>query len=195
MVADMTKAEDIQRFVSKTAEHFGRLDIVVNNALGDLIGFMQPPMKVTMAQWDMAFGVQARAFLLVVRETASLMRDGGRIIAISYWPGSHGGGLLPYFAMGTNKAALEAMCRHPTRRATRYRPTREQTPRSTRASTAMRASRPMSAPISFPQRTRRRTCRTLPFRPTRATLAHARTTASARRASRTAIRRRVPAFQ
>src|SRR3970040_543886 len=34
MVADMTKAEDIQRFVNQTAEHYGRLDIIVNNAGG-----------------------------------------------------------------------------------------------------------------------------------------------------------------
>jgi NAD(P)-dependent dehydrogenase (short-subunit alcohol dehydrogenase family) len=41
-----------------------------------------------------------------------LTGDGGRIIAISYWPGSHLGGFQPYFAMGTNKAAMEAMCRY-----------------------------------------------------------------------------------
>ena len=31
---------------------------------------------------------------------------------MSYWPGSHAGGFQSYFAMGTNKAALEAMCRY-----------------------------------------------------------------------------------
>jgi NAD(P)-dependent dehydrogenase (short-subunit alcohol dehydrogenase family) len=36
MVADMTKAEDIQRFVNQTAAHYGRLDIIVNNAGGPL---------------------------------------------------------------------------------------------------------------------------------------------------------------
>jgi 3-oxoacyl-[acyl-carrier protein] reductase len=34
IVADMTKAEDIQRFVNQIAEHYGRLDIIVNNAGG-----------------------------------------------------------------------------------------------------------------------------------------------------------------
>ena len=34
MVADMTKVNDIKKFVSKSAEHFGRLDIIVNNAGG-----------------------------------------------------------------------------------------------------------------------------------------------------------------
>ena len=31
-VADMSKREDIERFVNDTAAHFGRLDILVNNA-------------------------------------------------------------------------------------------------------------------------------------------------------------------
>ena len=49
MAADMIKAEDIQRFVSKTAEHFGRLDIVVNNAGGPPPGEF---MKFTDEDWD-----------------------------------------------------------------------------------------------------------------------------------------------
>jgi len=33
-------------------------------------------------------------------------------VAISFWPGSHVGGFQPYFSMGANKAAVEAMCRY-----------------------------------------------------------------------------------
>jgi NAD(P)-dependent dehydrogenase (short-subunit alcohol dehydrogenase family) len=47
----------------------------------------------------------------VVRELSPLLQDGGRIVALSFWPGSQLGGFQPYFAMGTNKAAIEAMCR------------------------------------------------------------------------------------
>jgi len=110
--ADVSKPEDIRRLACEVKKAFGALDIFVSNALGDLIGFMLPPMQMTLDRWDEAFGVQARAFLVGVQETSALMRDHGRIVAISYWPGSHGGGFLPYFAMGTNKAALEAMCRY-----------------------------------------------------------------------------------
>jgi NAD(P)-dependent dehydrogenase (short-subunit alcohol dehydrogenase family) len=109
--ADVSRAEEVSRMISRVREEFGALDIFVNNALGDLLGFLRPPMQVTLEQWDTAFQVQARAFFLGVRETVGLLRDRGRILAISYWPGSHAGGFLPYFAMGTNKAALEAMCR------------------------------------------------------------------------------------
>src|SRR5207247_11459747 len=52
MAADMTKADDIQRFVNKSAEHFGRLDIVVNNAGGPPPGEF---MKFTSVDWENVF--------------------------------------------------------------------------------------------------------------------------------------------
>ncbi|NOT60447.1 MAG: SDR family oxidoreductase [Acidobacteria bacterium] len=110
--ADVSQPDEIASMVSQVREKFGALDIFVNNALGNLLGFMSPPMQVTLEQWDEAFHSQARAFFVGVREVADLMRDDGRIVTISYWPGSHLGGFLPYFAMGSNKAALEAMCRY-----------------------------------------------------------------------------------
>jgi NAD(P)-dependent dehydrogenase (short-subunit alcohol dehydrogenase family) len=91
---------------------FGGLDIFVNNALGDLLSFLRPPLDCTLEQWDVAHQVQARAFFVGVREAAGMMSPGGRILAISYWPGSHSGGFQAYFAMGANKATLEAMCRY-----------------------------------------------------------------------------------
>jgi enoyl-[acyl-carrier protein] reductase III len=108
----VSKPNELNRMIERVRQQFGQLDIFVSNALGNLLGFMSPPFQVTIEQWDEAFQVQSRAFLLGVREVTGLMRDGGRIISISYWPGSHLGGFLPYFAMGTNKAALEAMCRY-----------------------------------------------------------------------------------
>jgi enoyl-[acyl-carrier protein] reductase III len=110
--SDVSRPEDLSNMISQLRDEFGVLDIFVNNALGNLIGFMSPPLQVSLEQWDEAFHVQSRAFLIGVQKAAPLMRDKGRIIAISYWPGSHAGGFLPYFAMGTNKAALEAMCRY-----------------------------------------------------------------------------------
>lgn len=110
--ADVSSPDGISGMVSETRAKFGMLDIFVSNALGNLLGFMSPPLQVTLDQWDEAHHVQSRAFLVGVQNVAGLMKDRGRIFAISYWPGSHAGGFLPYFAMGTNKAALEAMCRY-----------------------------------------------------------------------------------
>jgi NAD(P)-dependent dehydrogenase (short-subunit alcohol dehydrogenase family) len=109
---DVTRPDELSRMVTDVQSRFSALDIFVNNALGDLLNFMRPPFEVTPEQWDEAFQSQSRAFFFGVRSAVPLMRDKGRIIAVSYWPGSHGGGFLPYFAMGTNKAALEAMCRY-----------------------------------------------------------------------------------
>jgi 3-oxoacyl-[acyl-carrier protein] reductase len=82
MVADMTKAEDIQRFVNKTAEHFGRLDIVVNNAGGPPPGEF---MKFTDADWESAFRLSFMSTMRMTREAVPHMRKvgGGRVINIT----------------------------------------------------------------------------------------------------------------
>jgi len=110
--ADVSQPDAMAAMMEKVNSEFGALDIFVNNALGNLLGFMSPPLQVSLAQFDEAYQVQSRAFLTGVQQAVPLLRRGGRIIALSYWPGSHLGGFLPYFAMGTQKAALEAMCRY-----------------------------------------------------------------------------------
>jgi NAD(P)-dependent dehydrogenase (short-subunit alcohol dehydrogenase family) len=110
--ADVSKPDDVSALAAHARREFGKLDILVNNALGNLLGFFAPPQAVTVEQWDEAFHCQPRAFFSVVRELTPLLQDGGRIVAISFWPGSRLGGFQPYFAMGTNRAALEVMCRY-----------------------------------------------------------------------------------
>lgn len=110
--ANVAHPDELAAMIRQVGERFGALDIFVHNALGDLLGFMSPPLQVTLDQWNAAVQCQTQAFLVGVQTAAPLLRDKGRVIAISYWPGSHLGGFLPYFAMGTNKAGLEAMCRY-----------------------------------------------------------------------------------
>ena len=90
----------------------GALDIFVSNARPELSAFFQPPLDITLEQWDAAFDSQAKAFLVGVQESAGLMGDGGRIIAVTYATGSRTGGLQPWFAMGSAKAALESAVRY-----------------------------------------------------------------------------------
>jgi 3-oxoacyl-[acyl-carrier protein] reductase len=82
VVADMTKAEDIQRFVAKTVEKFGRLDIVVTNAGGPPPGEF---MKFTDADWENAFRLNFLSTVRLTREAVPHMRKvgGGRVINIS----------------------------------------------------------------------------------------------------------------
>ena len=110
--ADVSRPEELARLVGEVHESFGALDVFVHNALGNLLGFLSPPPATTLEQFDEAFHAQARAFYVGMREVSGRLRDGGRVVALSYWPGSHLGGFQPYFAMGTNKAAIEAMCRY-----------------------------------------------------------------------------------
>jgi NAD(P)-dependent dehydrogenase (short-subunit alcohol dehydrogenase family) len=110
--ADVSRPEDIERLFRQVKAEFGKLDIFVSNARPEIPLFFQPPMDITLEQWDTAFDSQAKAFLIGVREAASLMDDGGRVIAITYATGSRTGGLQPWVGMGSAKAALESLGRY-----------------------------------------------------------------------------------
>ena len=110
--ADVTRPEQITRMFGKVKADFGTLDIFVSNARPEAAEFFYPPMDITLEQWDAAFDSQAKAFLVGVREAVSLMGKGGRILAITYAQGSRTGGLQPWVAMGSAKAALESLVRY-----------------------------------------------------------------------------------
>lgn len=110
--ADVSRVEEISRMLKRVKDEFGSLDIFVSNARPELPFFFQGPMEITLEQWQMSFDSQARAFLLGVREAAAFMRDGGRVLAITYGSGSRTGSLQPWVGMGSAKAALEALVRY-----------------------------------------------------------------------------------
>jgi 3-oxoacyl-[acyl-carrier protein] reductase len=82
MSADMSKAEDIKRFVNESAQRFGRLDIVVNNAGGPPPGEF---MKFTDEDWNNAYNLSFMSTMRMTREAVPHMRKvgGGRIINIT----------------------------------------------------------------------------------------------------------------
>jgi NAD(P)-dependent dehydrogenase (short-subunit alcohol dehydrogenase family) len=110
--ADVARPQEISRMFNHVQSEFGTLDIFVSNARPELPFFFQPPLAITLEQWDMAFDSQAKAFLVGARAAAGLMGDGGRIVAITYATGSRTGGLQPWVAMGSAKAALESLVRY-----------------------------------------------------------------------------------
>jgi len=110
--ADVSRPEQITRLFEDVQGQFGKLDIFVSNARPEIPTFFQPPLEITLEQWDTAFNSQAKAFLVGVREAARLMRNGGRVLAITYAQGSRTGGLQPWVGMGSAKAALESLVRY-----------------------------------------------------------------------------------
>lgn len=110
--ADVSRPEDLRRMFTEVERAFSTLDIFVSNARPDLPGFYQRPLDITLEQWRMAVDSQAQAFLVGAQESARLMQDGGRIIAITYAPGGRTGSWQPWVAMGSAKAALESLVRY-----------------------------------------------------------------------------------
>lgn len=110
--ANICQPEDIKRMFQEVRKQFGKLDIFVSNARPEATEFFQPPMDITLQQWDTAFDSQAKAFLIAVREAITMMPEGGRIMAITYAQGSRTGSLLPWVGMGSAKAALESLVRY-----------------------------------------------------------------------------------
>jgi len=110
--ADVTRPEQITEMFRRVKTEFGKVDIFVSNARPEASTFFQPPLDITLEQWDTAFDSQATAFLVGVREALPLMSDGGRIFAITYAQGSRTGGPQPWVGMGSAKAALESLVRY-----------------------------------------------------------------------------------
>jgi enoyl-[acyl-carrier protein] reductase III len=109
---DVKDPAQISDIFGKVKREFGKLDIFVSNARPEAPEFFQPPLDITLQQWDAAFDSQAKAFLVGAREAIQLMGNGGRIIAITYAEGSRTGGLQPWVGMGSAKAALESLVRY-----------------------------------------------------------------------------------
>jgi NAD(P)-dependent dehydrogenase (short-subunit alcohol dehydrogenase family) len=110
--ADVLQHEQITQMFRKVKSAFGKLDIFVANARPEASEFFYGPMDITLKQWDAAFDSQAKAFLVGVREAVPLMGNGGRILALTYAEGSRTGGVQPWVAMGSAKAALESLVRY-----------------------------------------------------------------------------------
>lgn len=110
--ADVSRPEDVRRIFERVRSEFKTLDIFVANARPELATFYQAPMDIPLDKWDMAQDSQAKAFLVGVREAVTLMGAGGRIIAITYAPGSQTGSWQSWVAMGPAKAAMESLCRY-----------------------------------------------------------------------------------
>ena len=102
---NLANEADIVAMVATTVEHFGRVDILVNNAAITFVGDLDIPMK----RHDLVMEVNLRAPLLAIREVKGHMarQGGGAILNVSsvaaLYPHP---GLMSY---GMSKVALERL--------------------------------------------------------------------------------------
>ena len=82
ITADMAKPEDIKKFIDQSAAHFGRIDIIVNNAGGPPPGEF---MKFTDEDWNNAYNLSFMSTMRMTREAVPHMRKvgAGRVINIT----------------------------------------------------------------------------------------------------------------
>jgi NAD(P)-dependent dehydrogenase (short-subunit alcohol dehydrogenase family) len=96
---------EVERMVRQTVDHFGRVDILINNAAITFPGDLDLPMK----RYDLIMAVNLRAALQATQLVMEGMkrRRTGAIINVSSAAGQHAyPGLMAY---GMSKAALERM--------------------------------------------------------------------------------------
>ena len=78
--ADISKADDVTRLFDSTQQHFGTLDIVVNNAgTGD----MGPLADMDEEKFDKVFGLNTKGTFFSMKEAAHRLNQNGRIVNIS----------------------------------------------------------------------------------------------------------------
>jgi NAD(P)-dependent dehydrogenase (short-subunit alcohol dehydrogenase family) len=109
---DQSKPADIERLFRTVAETFGGLDIFVSNARPELATFFEALDTIPLEKFDHAFAAQSRAFHLEVRNALPLMKNGGRLFAITYAPSARTGSWQPWAPMGAAKAAVESLVRY-----------------------------------------------------------------------------------
>ena len=80
---DVRNADDIVQLMKKTVEHFGKIDILINNT-GK--GITRSPYDLSVEEWDDVINTNLRSTFLCAREAAKYMKDnevGGAIVNIA----------------------------------------------------------------------------------------------------------------
>jgi enoyl-[acyl-carrier protein] reductase III len=98
--------DSVDEMFAEIAKHFDRVDIVVSNAAS---GVLKNTIDMTLKHWRWCLETNALALNLLAQRALPMMRDGGRIIAMSSLGAQRA--MPGYGFIGASKAALEALAR------------------------------------------------------------------------------------
>jgi enoyl-[acyl-carrier protein] reductase III len=104
--ANLALPAGVDRLFDEVQSRFDRLDVLVHCAA---IAAFKPLSETRPNQWDLTMNTNARAFLTGAQRALPMMRDGGRMVAVSSLGSVRA--LRNYGAMGPTKAALESIVR------------------------------------------------------------------------------------
>jgi D-sorbitol dehydrogenase (acceptor) len=102
--ADITERHDIQRIVDTGVEHFGRIDILFNNAA---VFDMGPLLDESWDSFDRMFAVNTKGMFFLMQAAARQMvkqGGGGKIVNMSSQAGRRGEALVAHYC--ASKAAV-----------------------------------------------------------------------------------------
>jgi NAD(P)-dependent dehydrogenase (short-subunit alcohol dehydrogenase family) len=110
VTVDVTSAESVKSMIEAAVEHFGRLDVVINNAAIYATLTRTPFTEIDPAEWDRVMGVNAKGTWLVSAAAfPHLTSPGGRIINIASATVMSGSPLWMHYV--ASKAAVIGMTR------------------------------------------------------------------------------------
>ena len=104
---DVTREAEVARVIEEVATHFGRLDVLVNNA--GVSGANKPTDQITEAEWDFVQAVNVKGVFFCTKHAIAHLRraGGGSIINLSSIYGLVGAADLP--AYHASKGAVRLM--------------------------------------------------------------------------------------
>ena len=107
--ADIGNLNDLDRLFDETEKAFGSLDFYIHNAAS---GYNRPALAQKPKGWDWTMNINARSLLFGAQKAVPLMekRGGGSIVSLTSAGSTR---VLPdYIAVGSSKAAIEALTRY-----------------------------------------------------------------------------------
>ena len=105
--ANVAHEDGVIRMFDEIKEKHDHLDILVSNAAS---GVLKPAMELTIRHWNWAMDINARALLNLTQHAVPMMREDGRIMAVSSLGAVRA--VPNYTVVGASKAALESLVRH-----------------------------------------------------------------------------------